>query len=571
MSATTYDPRRYYSYAELTAYLEAVAEAHPQWCRLERIGESPEGRAIWLMALTDRARGEAEAKPAYWIDGNTHASEVMGSAACLHTIDYVLRNLGEPGVAELLVDRALYVAPRINPDGAEYCLHHEHYVRSARRLYPDPHAAPGLVEEDVDGDGDVLQMRMEAADGAWRVSAHDGRLMLPRRPWDGDDAGPFYHLWAEGHFDEEAAGDPRLPMLEQDPHGLDFNRNYPNDWKPQSKQHGAGPYPLSEPETRAVVEFFGDHPNIGGALTYHTYSGVLLRPFTAKADTEMPAFDLATYELFGARCEELTGFPCKSVFHDFRYDPTAHITGVFDDWVYEHVGVHCYTMELWSPWKHAGLDFSDDFLRFWRGRTEEDELALLRWNDEALDGACFERWRPFDHPQLGPVEIGGWRWMYSFRNAPAHMLPEEVEPSVRFTLDHARALPRPRVELEVEALGDGLFRVEALLRNDGYLPTHITALGRDSGLARPLHLEIELSEGLRLEEGLRKQRVEHLSGHGNTTVPFFGSQSYKGKTLGHLRRHRWLVRGEAGEVTVSWWGDRIGRVEQAATLGSTAE
>ena len=27
-------------------------------------------------------------------------------------------------------------------------------------------------------------------------------------------------------------------------------------------------------------------------------------------------------------------------------------------------------------------------------------------------------WQPFDHPQLGKIELGGWNNMYTWRNPP---------------------------------------------------------------------------------------------------------------------------------------------------------
>ena len=38
----------------------------------------------------------------------------------------------------------------------------------------------------------------------------------------------------------------------------------------------------------------------------------------------------------------------------------------------------------------------------------EDDLKLIGWNDEQLGGKGFVDWYPFDHPQLGRVELGGW-------------------------------------------------------------------------------------------------------------------------------------------------------------------
>ncbi len=555
-----YRSDHYYLYDELTALLNEWASAHPESTRLESIGTSPEGREIWVFSITDTSTGDFEDKPAFWIDGNTHASEVMGSAASLRTIELLLSD--EPNVAELLRETTFYIAPRINPDGAEYCLTTHHYVRSARRIWPDPDPAPGLNPMDVDGDGEVLQMRVEAEDGAWRVSENDSRVMLPRRPWDTD--GPFYHLYDEGTFDEAAWRDPRHPVRPRDTHALDFNRNYPVNWKPDWEEGGAGDYPLSEPETRAVVDFLLAHRNVGGIMSYHTFSGVLLRPFTDKADTEMPKFDLAIYKRLGDRCQELTGFPCLSTFHDFRYDPKKTTAGVFDDWGYERYGVHTFTMELWCPWKHAGLDFSEDFLAFWRDRSESDELALMAWNDNGLDGEAFVDWRKFEHPQLGTVELGGWRFMYSFRNAPHKLLADEVEGSVRFTLDHARALPRPRLSLRVEGDGDARVLV-ARLENHGHLPTYITELARDKGMLRKPHVELQLGPGLELVRGEPTVRVDHLGGLDNQTTPYFGSQGFGGRTLTHVAEHEWTIRGE-GEAVVVWRGDRIGRLTETIAV-----
>src|SRR5207245_3526181 len=57
--------------------------------------------------------------------------------------------------------------------------------------------------------------------------------------------------------------------------GMDINRNYPYEWAPEGVEPGSGPYPFSEPETRAEAEFWRTHPNINGVLTYHTTSGVI--------------------------------------------------------------------------------------------------------------------------------------------------------------------------------------------------------------------------------------------------------------------------------------------------------
>ncbi len=46
---------------------------------------------------------------------------------------------------------------------------------------------------------------------------------------------------------------------------------------------GAGPYPTSEPEVRALVDFITRHGNIIGGTAFHTWAGVLLRLSTTRA------------------------------------------------------------------------------------------------------------------------------------------------------------------------------------------------------------------------------------------------------------------------------------------------
>ena len=119
----TIDPFRYYLHDELTAHLHALAEGYPGLARLSSIGKSHRERDIWCMTITNLASGPPEAKPAFYIDGNNHGEEVVTSAVAFFTIGYVLERYGvDPFVTELLDTRALYILPRVNPDGAEISL-----------------------------------------------------------------------------------------------------------------------------------------------------------------------------------------------------------------------------------------------------------------------------------------------------------------------------------------------------------------------------------------------------------------------------------------------------------------
>ncbi|MCS6872877.1 MAG: M14 family zinc carboxypeptidase, partial [Anaerolineae bacterium] len=107
---------RYYRYDDLARLLHAYAEEFPQLVQVQSIGKSYEGRDIWLVTLTNRATGAAEEKPALWVDGNIHASEVSPSSACLYLIHALTNGYGKHADFTRALDtRAFYVCPRLNP------------------------------------------------------------------------------------------------------------------------------------------------------------------------------------------------------------------------------------------------------------------------------------------------------------------------------------------------------------------------------------------------------------------------------------------------------------------------
>ncbi|MFN8378082.1 MAG: hypothetical protein U0452_05365 [Anaerolineae bacterium] len=110
----------------------------------------------------------------------------------------------------------------------------------------------------------------------------------------------------------------------------------------------------------------------------------------------------------------ITGYPTISVYEEFTPDPSQARTGSLMQWSYDEMGIVTFSTELWNPELAAGIEHPAFYQV--RGRSREDELKLLAYNDEHLGGKGFVNWTPFDHPQPGPVEIGGWTHMYTFRN-----------------------------------------------------------------------------------------------------------------------------------------------------------
>lgn len=554
---------RYIRYDELCALLQAVADARPELVRVDSIGLSYEGRDILCATVTNIDTGPDTEKPAFYADGNIHASEVSATTACLYLLRKLLAEYGsDPDITRAVDTRAFYIVPRVNPDGAEVFLSDTpRYIRSSTRPYPfDEESLDGLRREDIDGNGRLLQMRVPDPNGAWKKHPEDNRMMIRREPTEVGDA--YYRLLPEGrltNYDGVTFG------IQRNKEGLDLNRNFPAHWRSEQEQAGAGPYPTSEPEARAVVAFVTGHKNICGAVTFHTYSGVLLRPYGTESDEAFPAEDLWTYQALGKKGTELTGYPSVSVYHDFRYHPKEVITGVFDDWCYDHLGIFAWTTELWSPQRRAGIS-EYRFIDWYRDHPPEDDLILLRWADEKLEGKGYYDWQPFDHPELGAIEIGGWDQLYAFRNPPPQFLEAEVAPHAGWLI--WQALCSPRLEIhstETTALGDGHYKLRLVVENSGWLPSYVTKKALERKTVRPVIAEIALSPAVTLVTGKRREELTQLEGRAYMPA---GNAGTSADATDDRARAEWVVHApEGGRVKLIARHERAGVVRVDVTLG----
>ena len=557
---------RYYDYEELTTALENLQAAYPELMQLESLGKTPQGRNIWAVTITGPAK-PADTKPGYLIDASHHAGEVTGTMTALYTVWYLVTRYGDDrSVTRLLDETSVYVLPRLSADGVETYLKTPALLRSAPRPYPLPESEykEGLYPEDIDGNGHILLMRMEDERGEWTPSRRDPRLMIRRGP-DQED-GTFYRMEVEGLLRQWPAPDiTTTPAV----WGLDFNRNYPVAWEPDYRQRGAGPYPLSEPETRMVAHFVLQHPNIAGSTTLHTSGGVILHPPGTRKPEEIPKHDLAIFKAIGAMGTEETGYPCIPVSGGFVLEGENPVLGATDDWLYEHQGIPSYTVELWNLLQRSGVEnLWPRTIRTPR-QQEEDMLLLLQWNDRELEGKGFVDWTPFDHPQLGAVEIGGWLPKFVVQNPPAHLLAAECQKNMRFSLRHARTLPRLRLrQVKAERLGTDTYEVSAIVDNMGYLPTYLTKRRLELPDPKPVYATLE-GEGFTVVSKNKRLDLGHLEGRSAKDGGFMLGYYFSGPAKASAREARWIIRiteESKPQLHMRAWGEKAGQTSADVIL-----
>lgn len=528
----------YHDTEQTHALMHAWARIYPKLCRVLTIGKTLRGTPLLVLEITNSDTGPGDSKPAYYYDGNIHSEELTSCEVTLRFAHHVLRNhVKDRRIQRLLGTRTLYVRPRFNPDGADVALKTVHNPRSTPRPYDEDR--DGLLDEDppndLDGDGHATRMRKPNPAGAWKQHPAVPALMVRRRA--GDTEGPFFDVWSEG-IDDDKDG----KLNEDDVGGIDMNRNFPRNWGQDFEQKGAGPYPLSEPETRATVEFVMAHPNITGAFCGHTNGGFVYRlPSTTSWD-DFDRADQRLIEELASGFERTTGQPVRASYTD----PRAHRHGTLISWLYWNRGIIGTVPEFWGG---MGTDLDGD------GRVSEHER--YHFDRYALGGAGFAPWKPYDHPTLGKVEIGGWRRRFTSRNPPKRLLAVETRRYIPWMLELAEASPKIVIdEINAEALADDLWRIKVKVRNEGWLPTNLTARAIENQTAKPVRAIVSTS-GARLVEGKERTALGHIPGLRDARTPETPTATAT-----------WIVKKEKpdGYLAVEIRSEKGGRVKQRVVL-----
>lgn len=558
---TTFQYDHYYKYDELEKNLKYFSDKYPELCDLESICVTEENRNVYAMTITNKKTGAALDKPAFHIDGNTHAGEVTGSMAAMHAIDVLLTGYGEDKVITKILDRmTIYVVPRISPDGAETYLTTPYSIRSVNRVHNPENG--GIRSEDLDGDGVIRMMRIPTPYGAWKKDKDDSSIMAKRDPGDAD--GDFYDIYVEGNF-EAFDGDENLKEKKED-WSLDFNRNYPYGWFPENRQAGAGKYPLSNPETKAMADWIIEHPNIGGVSTNHTSGGIILYPPGTRPSTAVSEKDINQFIEIANMGKEELGYEPLNIYDSFIADPANYDSGAFDDWCYQSQGIVAYTVELWDLAKRVGVPL------VWNARNKEsaqDELkrfvACMKWVKENAP-EYYEDWKPFHHETFGDIEIGGFNFKFSQQNPPESFLNGVLEQMTRFMIRFAQSMPRLTIDtLTSEKVSDDIYKVTAVVGNLGYLPTNLTEEAKKLNISK--EVEVTISGG-KVISGLEKTKIGNLEGYGSTSTGtnFYGniSTDYNAKARKKLT---WVVQAKSGtEITVSCAQEKSGKAFKTITL-----
>ena len=543
----------YHGYTQTADYLKKVAAAYPSIAELVEIGRSNSNRPVYILIITNRSTGEPldkfvnlsnerkegvknvppmpkhTAKPGHFISGTTHGNEFTGNEVCLYIIDKLVSGYGDDQSITAMVDKkSFYICPIINADGAYSSLEGGIPRRGNNGMTDDD--KDGKVNEDgpddLNGDKRFSMFRYKDPKGEWVIDEKEPRLMVRTR----GDSIPKEKRYSVIMEDKDNDGDGKRG--EDSEAGIDINRNFPEGWwNEEGMPGGLGDYPTSEPEIRAIAEFFTNHRNILIAQFYHTSGGFVYRPPCSFNPDEMNKSDVAVFDMvFGKKYLEILDLDMPEAWKDpsrldeikadlartdankfakargyvmplgwrSSYDEDAdkiYGYGIATDWAYRQYGMWSVTPELWNP----AHDLPGFPAEAGNDRTAAQRY-MLEYQDKNYGGKFFMNWIPFKHPELGDGELGGWISPYSLNNAfPGEPLLAICEQHWQFEKYMASLLPEMEISSAsaklvhesnatmADAKGDGttftvskgkkigkyrIVEVKAVIRNNGALATH---------------------------------------------------------------------------------------------------
>lgn len=546
----------YHSPAEIDRILKAESRDSGE-IDYGSLGKSPGGRDVSLITI-----GGGKAK-AIMVVSNMTGESPAGSAAAMKLINQVR------GGGDGMKDFTWYIIPCGNPDG--YARFFEQPLAvNAKNLRPYNDDNDDAVDEDgpedLNGDGYITVMRQEYPGGEWIESGRYPGILRKADHMKGEKG--KYRILPEG-IDNDGDGE----INEDGLGGVNPGHNFPHNFEHYTDSDGL--WAGSEEESRAIMRFAFDHPEIAMMLVFDRSNTLLNIPSNnKKADAnkgkykvperyakqlgidpkvELPLEEItkmlrelwSSPDLTEDRVKRFLGGgamvnPDKkdlpyweevsSLYSDFldiagietaRIDPPGLPPGSIEEWSYYQYGVPTFALDFWTLPKPKQEDEEDKPKAEDNDKVEDWEEFLHNFRPDA-----FLEWEEFQHPDLGRVEIGGMI-PYSDMAPPDTMVEGLIDVQIPFVEKLAGMLPRLSFGgYEVEKRSGGHWKVKVRVMNEGFFP-YPTYQGKRSKRSIPA---VVTMDGVKSEiiEGKTRNVLGLIEGSGG------------------IRETDWLIRGKEG-------------------------
>lgn len=520
---------------QLTKKMMQMQEQFKEIMTVQSLTKSPAGHDIWLLTL---GTPEAESHPAVLYIAGLEGPDLASTEIALRVIEAWAERMQSN--TALLDSVTFYWIPRLNSDAAMSYFatpQQESFING--NAYDDDRDA--RIDEDgpddLDGDGLISWMLIEDPAGEWVADSLYPEIMRKADKEKGETG--RYKLLPEGKDND------RDGKIDEDPvGGVDINKNFTYDYPFFAKHSGL--FQMSESESKAVADFVFSHDNIFLVYSFSRHHNLVESwkaekneqagepDRDAKKDLKLvPAAD-ASYYHYLSQLYQKTLNP--------EHAPEAQFgQGALPEWAYFHAGRFSVSAPAWWP-----PQVSKDSVQ-----TDDQDLAQKRrWIQYSRHiGEGFTAWKSIDHEDFPgrTVRVGGFYPFFGFV-PPADSLVVLAEKHESLLLQFAGLRPQLQWDrVRTVTLGKDVYRIEAVLHNNGFLPT-ASEIGSRMKWVPKIRVSIELPSGARLISGQERFTLDRLQG--------FSSHD----------KIQWVVRTNQESIRLLAESPAAGRAEYALEL-----
>jgi len=532
--------------------INALGRDYSSLCSVKSLCRTAGNNEVMVITI---GTGDKDNKPGIAVVGGIVGSHLLGRELALGFASSLLKESSSPEIRNLLERITFYVFPDVSPDAAGQYFSDLKFERNvnARPVDEDrDFTADEDPYEDLNKDGFITLIRVSDPSGTYLEAEEDKRIMVPADLAKGQK-GAFL-VYSEG-IDNDKDGS----FNEDGPGGVNFNRNLTFNYEEFGAN--AGLHPVSEPETKAVLDFLFDRFNIYAVISFGPQDNLgqpmkaSERPSSAQQAAQqqfgqMPPQGMTQGQMMG-QMRMVTGerrftsiLKSDEVINKLVSDKYHEITGIkgapsprpepgnFMEWAYFHYGRYSFSTPAW--W-------------FPVERDKNADAAFLTYAADNKIENVFVPWTEIKHPDFPDkkTEVGGIIPFASI-NPPADKLEDLITKNYKFILAVADMHPELEfLDVSIENKGDNIYRMSLKVHNKGIFATCAEA-GETNTWTRLMRLSLETSGNQKFLSGQKVQRIQRLEG-------------------GKSAEFSWLING-SGKITITAGAVNTGIITTSAEL-----
>ena len=507
--------------SQVTQRLQQLAASND--AKLVSLTKTDGGQDIWALQI---GKGDMENKPAIAITGGVEGYHVLSVELALQVAQNLLKDH-----QNLLETTTFYVFPNMSPDA--YSQYHSNLKieRRGNSVKYDQDRDGAVREdayEDLNKDGLITAMRVETPLGNY-IAHEDYPQVLIEAEGRAGKGEKRYLKYTEGIDNDKDQN------FNEDPEeGIAFNKSLTYQFKPF--EPFAGDYPVSQKETRALLDYLFERWNIYAFVTFAPENNLSapLKFNKSAADKRVVTSMLEKDVELNKMLSDLYN---ETISQKAYNQDNQGKGGDFFQWAYFHFGRLSLATPGW--WVPEMKEEKKDSTAAKKGKVTP-ETNFLAWAEKEGLKDVMVQWTPVTHPDFPgqTVEVGGIK-PFVMANPPYRMVDSIAKNHTKFVVKLAEMQPKLEFHnVKTEKLNGGLTRITADLFNNSPLPTH-TEMGERSRWLQKIQIT------------LNKDKKDIVAGN---TIKLSGKLGpYEKETIS------WIVKG-GGNATLKAGAPHTGYV-----------